>query len=407
METKKTSVLNTLIFLTVTLMMTACHGKASMHAERAEGDTIVMRHARNLCLIQHADYTEAVIRNPWDTTQVLSRYILTEKGTRPNEAEGTLLKVPFRKAAVFTGVHCALLQELGCEDAIGGVCEVKYIGIPYIQKGVKEGHIADLGNGMAPNMESIMEIAKAYLPQFLAGKKSFKVEGKRSDSIMDLQPDVLMPSLFENNSGYGRLERLGIPIVGCAEYMEASPLAQAEWMRFYGRLFGKGAAADSLFACIEKEYTTLKETAMAVSEKPLVISELPQSGKWFVAAGQSTSGQLYRDAGADYAFAHYDASGSVPLAVEVVLDKAGDSDIWLVKYNSENDKTYSSLLAEYNGYMHFKPFENRNVYACNTHRKNIFEETAFHPERLLRELVALFHPVLLPDYRTVYYEKMR
>jgi hypothetical protein len=79
METKMTSVLNTLIFLTVTLMMTACHGKASMPAERAEGDTIVMRHARNLCLIQHADYTEAVIRNPWDTTQVLSSYILTEK----------------------------------------------------------------------------------------------------------------------------------------------------------------------------------------------------------------------------------------------------------------------------------------------------------------------------------------
>ena len=67
METKKTSVLKTLIFLTVTLMMTACQGKASMPAERAEGDTIVMRYARNLCLIQHADYTEAIIRNPWDT----------------------------------------------------------------------------------------------------------------------------------------------------------------------------------------------------------------------------------------------------------------------------------------------------------------------------------------------------
>mgnify|MGYP003297390736 CR=1 FL=1 len=61
---------------------------------------------------------------------------------------------------------------------------------------------------------------------------------------------------------------------------------------------------------------------MPVSEKPLVISELPQSGKWFVAAGQSTSGQLYRDAGADYAFSHIEGSGSVALSMEEVLEKA-------------------------------------------------------------------------------------
>ena len=68
---------------------------------------------------------------------------------------------------------------------------------------------------------------------------------------------------------------------------------------------------------------------------------------------------------------------------------------------------YPDLLAEYDGYAHFKPFRNRNIYACNTHRNNIFEETAFHPEKLLRELVALFHPILLPEYKTLYYEKMR
>ena len=360
METKKTSFLNTLIFLTVTLMMTACHGKASMSAERAEGDTIVMRHARNLCLIQHADYTEAIIRNPWDTTQMLNRYILTEKGIRPNGAEGTLLKVPFCKAAVFTGVHCALLQELGCERAIGGVCEIKYIGIPYIQKGVKEGRIADLGNGMAPNVES----------------------------IMDLQPDALMPSLFENNSGYGRLERLGIPIVGCAEYMETSPLAQAEWMRFYGRLFGKGTAADSLFACIEKEYTTLKETAMAVSEKPSVISELPQSGKWFVAAGQSTSGQLYRDAGADYAFSHIEGSGSVALSMEEVLEKAIHADLWMVKrYGAA---TRAQLTSEQPGLNRIAA----RMWLCDTQTSHYFEETPFHPEWALKNLIQIFHPEL-------------
>jgi iron complex transport system substrate-binding protein len=118
-------------------------------------------------------------------------------------------------------------------------------------------------------------------------------------------------------------------------------------------------------------------------------------------------GQMYNAAGADYLFSEYDVNGSVPLSVEVVLDKAADADIWLLKYNSVFDKKYPDLLAEYDGYAHFKPFKNRNIYACNTHRNNIFEETAFHPEKLLRELVALFHPILLPEYKTLYYEKMR
>ena len=36
------------------------------------------------------------------------------------------------------------------------------------------------------NMESILEIAKSYLPPFLAGKKTFKVEAKRSDKLFPL-----------------------------------------------------------------------------------------------------------------------------------------------------------------------------------------------------------------------------
>ena len=41
------------------------------------------------------------------------------------------------------------------------------------------------------NMESILETARAYLPQFLAGKKTFKVEAKRSDKAFPLSsPEI-------------------------------------------------------------------------------------------------------------------------------------------------------------------------------------------------------------------------
>ena len=89
-----------------------------------------------------------------------------------------------------------------------------------------------------------------------------------------------------------------------------------------------------------------------------------------------------------------------------MLANASDADIWLIKYNRDSDITLASLKADFYGYSHLKPFVTGEVYGCNTHRKNVFEETSFHPERLLKELIALFHPGLLPGYKTLYYEKL-
>lgn len=355
METKLT------LALLLLLTWAGCRGNQSAQETLAAGDTLDIRHARNLTLVQHVDHVEALIRNPWDTTRTLRRYILSE-GKKPSYTpeDATLVRVPLRKAAVFNSVHCGLMQELGCTEAIGGVCEVKYIRNPHIKEGVERGRIADLGNGMSPNIERIMA----------------------------LQPDALLPSAFEHSGGYGRLERLGIPIVECAEYMEVSPLAQAEWMRFYGRLFGKGAVADSLFARVEAEYLNLKEKAVGAKHKPKVINELPHSGKWFTAAGQSTMGQLYRDAGADYAFAHLPGSGNVTLSIEQVLDKALHAEFWMLKHYGP--ATRRQLTADVPALSRIPA----RMWMCDTQNSNYFEETPFHPEWLLRNLITVFHPEL-------------
>ena len=96
----------------------------------------------------------------------------------------------------------------------------------------------------------------------------------------------------------------------------------------------------------------------------------------------------------------------MPLSYEVVLDKASESDIWLLKYNSPETKTRESLLRDFAGYAHFSPFKSGEIYACNTHYKHLFEETSFHPEKLLKELVAIFYPGTILGYTLNYYEKM-
>lgn len=361
MEKEKNSFLKFLALVPVIILIAACGRTGETAVLHSDGDTIPMYHARNLNLIQHPDYTEAIIRNPWDTTQILHHYILVDNNHKAEATAGaTLVKVPLKRTAVFTSVHCALLQELDCQEAIAGICEIKYINIPYIQEAVQQGRIIDLGNGMAPDIER----------------------------IIDLQPDALMPSAFENNSGYGRLERLGIPIIECAEYMEVSPLAQAEWMKFYGRLFGKGKEADSLFAAVERQYEHLKAQVKTVKRKPKVMYELPQSGKWFVAAGQSTLGQLYQDAGADYLFSHIPGTGSSAQSIEQVMAKALDADLWMIKHYGKT--TRQQLVKDQPGLNRIKA----QMWVCDTQNSKYYEETPFHPEWLLGDFIRIFHPNL-------------
>ena len=348
-------------------------------AEHIDGETVDMRHSSLLEITDCKGYTVADVKNPWGKG-LLNRYLLVPSDSvlPENLPSGVVVRTPLESVVLFSGVHALLFEELGVLSAVSGVCDSRYLYSPGVKKALSEGTVLDCGTSLNVNSEVVAQV----------------------------NPDAILVLPYENG-GYGKLERFSFPLVECADYMESSPLGCAEWIRFYGRLLGCAQKSDSVFDAVCDEYESLCRMVENVSVRPKLMCELKSSSAWYVPGGKSTMGQMYKDAGADFLFADYDVSGSVPLSVEVVLDKAADADIWLLKYNSSTDKNYSDLLAEYDGYVHFKPFRERNVYACNTHRKNVFEESAFHPERLLKDLSALFHPNLFPEYETVYYEKMR
>lgn len=367
------------LFISV-LLFSACGGGSKTSSVAATGKDIPLHYAENLSLTDAGDHVIAQLRNPWDTTKVLHTYVLLDK-KKPlpaNLPQGTLVRIPLTKAIVYSSVHCGLLNQIGALKSIGGICDLKYIKLPEIQEGCRNGSIADVGDGMNPDIEK----------------------------IIDLHPDALMLSPFENSGGYGRVEKLNIPIIECADYMETSPLGRAEWMRFYGLLFGKVQQADSLFAEVEKNYNDLKDLAAPLSSAPGVISELKSGSAWYVPGGKSTSARLYADAGANYVFANDAHSGSVPLAFETVFDKGENADFWLIKYNQATDKTYDELKRDYAPYAGFRAFKERNIYGCNTNNVPLYEDYPFHPDCLLKDLIKIFHPTLLEGYELKYFTKL-
>lgn len=367
--------------VTWVLLLSACGGGSKTSSLQAEGDTVRMKYSSLLQIVKHADYTVVTIRNPWDTLKVLHTYLLAdrEKPLPEHLPEGTIVRTPLQKSVIYSSVHCSLWSELDELKGIGGVCGLEYIKLPQILEGCRNGSIVNVGNSMNPDIER----------------------------IIDLRPDAILLSPFENSGGYGRVGKLNIPIIECADYMETSALGRAEWMRLYGLLLGKEAQADSLFAGIEKEYLTLTQQVKSQNlKRPTVISEMKNSSAWYIPGGNSIMGRLYQDAGADYVFASLSNSGSVPLAFETVFDRGGNADIWLIKYNQPQDKTYSELERDYAPYARFKAFQDGKVYGCNTNHVPFYEESPFHPELLLKDLIKIFHPELLPDYDLKYFSNL-
>ena len=378
------------ILMISSLGLLSCQGGKTAAGMEEGGDTLQMKYAQLLTIVSHDEqgYTEVKVHNPWKEGTELHRYILVPKG---KEGDATMAKLagqahgegkkaaalgvktdtvrtPLESNLVFTAPHCQLLTELGCQNAITGVCDKDYINIPDIksraQADAKVAHpIMDCGSSMQPDIERIIA----------------------------LHPEALLISPFENNGGYGKLDKLRIPIIETADYMETSPLGRAEWIKLYGLLLSS-SKADSLFSAIEKEYLQLKAEAAKLPLGLSILTERKTGNVWYVPGGKSTMGILLRDAHAKYIFADDQHSGSLSMSPEQIIAKGNQIDVWAFKYFGGNALTKNDLLAEYQGYQALKAFQTGTVYETDTSCEPYFELTSFHPEILLREFIILSHP---------------
>ena len=116
--------------------------------------------------------------------------------------------------------------------------------------------------------------------------------------------------------------------------------------------------------------------------------------------------QLVSDAGGRYVFGDNPKSGSVPLSFESVLSRGEQADVWLIRYNARTRITLPDLGKVYQPYTLFNAYKQGRVYGCNTAELIFYEETPFHPERLLRDYIRILHPELLPDGTLRYFHKL-
>lgn len=368
-----------LYILITALLLVACSAPATHSGEE---QPVSLSHATLLGMAEADSFVVATVKNPWDTTRTLATYVMVPDSLpMPSHLpQGTVVRTPLRRAVVTSAVHLALLADLDALGGVGGVTDAGYIVSQRIKDYLqRHPNVADMGQSMQPNVERM-----------------------RMNKV-----DAVLVSPFEN-AGHGALDNAGISLIECADYMETSPLARAEWMRFYGRLFGVGQRADSLFAAVEQAYLVCKKRVAQGSggPRPTVMSDLMQRGTWYQPSGRSTMGQFIADAGGRNLWADRTENGSVSLSFESVFQRAAKADVWLVKYGQQTNLSYAQMQRDMPQAAQFTPWQKHRVYACNTFSVPFYEDVPFHPERLLQNLADIFGG-RTPQGSDVYYTPLR
>ena len=342
--------MNKVFLLLLPLLLLAC---SPSQPSRSEGEVLPLRYAELLRIEEADSFCRVEVGDPWKKGRTLATYVLVPAGRALPQSlpEGTLVRTPLRRTALLSAVHAALWLDLGRGEAVAALADTAYVVSPLVRQ-LCRGGAAALGSSLSPDLEVL--------------------RAQRCDAVF--------VSPFEQ-AGHGTLDRLGIPLVECADYLETSPLGRAEWVRFYGRLLGCAARADSLFEAVALRYEAEKERAAAAkSPRPKVFCDMLLQSVWYQPGGASTMGRILTDAGADYLWADRPESGSLALNLEAVFARAREADLWLIKYGTPQTLTYEQLAADCPAYRRFRAFEREKVFACNTLEVPFYEEVPFHPE---------------------------
>ncbi len=362
------NITNKLAAVLLLLFFAACHHAPQSSSEiRLQQDSNLMRHAGNV-IVKQTDYGYAVdVRSPWDTLAMLGRFAFVPDSLKVAVPEGrTVIPTPVQSVVSFSATQWSVFLQLEEIDHVKCILDGRYVHNVQMKALLEEGKVIDVGSEAGADVEKILRI----------------------------HPDVILYSPYFD--GFQKnLELTGAVLFPFADYLETTPLGRAEWIRIVGLLTCREASTDAWFNEIERRYETLKKVCDSVAYRPLVFSDKPFSGQWYVAGGRSYIAQLFADAGADYVWKDDTSTASFPLDAETILSKAQHAEFWRITNSSTFPLTYEQLGSENTIHPLFDAFKNRKVIVCDVQVTGYFEQSQCEPDLLLADFIYFFHPECL------------
>jgi len=345
----------------------------------------LVKYAKGFDIQYNNGVKKLIIKTPYPKSKEVFEYVIHQKNKQKTLKTKNLpnISVPIDKIVVTSTTHLPMIELLGKEEAIIGFPHAKYVSSKKIRTLIDNGKIIELGKEASINTEI----------------------------LLDIQPELVVGfSMGKTNKTYNIIEKAGIPVILNGDWLEETPLGRAEWIKFFGVLFNQEQKADSIFKVIEKSYLDAKEIAKKAQQQPTILSGAIMSKDiWNLPAGESFVAQFLHDANLNYLWKNSKGKGSLSLSFESVFDKGQQADFWIAPgyFSSKKQLLKSNTL-----YATFKAFKNDKIYTPATKKGKTggvlyFELAPARPDLVLKDMIKITHPELLPNYELTFFEKMK
>ncbi len=347
------------------VMLTAC---AQQQKERKASLLDEVKYASGFQLLKDGEETIIQVTQPWPG------------------AKDTLSYTPglLKKVVCTSTTHLSFLEMLNEEESLIGFPNTSYIYAHKFRDRLNSGKILDIGQENAINLELLISLDPDAVFAFDTGRESTSLD---------------------------KVREAGITVIYVPDFLEQSPLGRAEWIKFFGVFFDKMTLADSIFHAIETEYLYLRSSIQDIGfeERPSILSGIVYGDHWFLPGGQNWGSIFFKDGGGHYLWEENLSNSWLELSFETVFEKASNADFWI---GTSTHVSLSELATQESRYAHFNAFKKGNIFNYSKRRNEFggndyFESGYARPDIVLKDLISIIHPELLPDYETVYFEKLR
>ena len=342
-----------------------------------------VHYAKGLEIYKYNGYSIVKITSPWPEAKENFTYVLQEKnGIIPDSLKKfTTITIPIKSIVVTSTTHIPALEMLGVENTLVGFPNTDYISSEKTRKLIDLGKVREVGTNETLNTEV----------------------------LIDMAPDVIVSfGLNNSNPTLDNLQKSGLKVMLNGDWTEQSPFGKAEWIKFFGVLYGLDSKANTLFSEIEKEYTKTLVLAKKATSKPTVLSGAMFQDQWYVPQGESWAALFLKDAQSNYLWSESKGTGSLPLPFETILEKAQNAEYWIAPGDFSSLKQMSDSNPHYS---EFASFKNKKVYSYGINKGAkggilYFEWSPTRPDWVLKDLIKIFHPELLPNHKLFFFQKL-
>lgn len=367
------------------LIFTSCKNEEKdLSFRNTATDTLLVEYAKGFSIVQHRGFKILKVNSPWPNADKDFTYLLSEENAKlpENIKYDYKITIPLQKIVVTSTTHIPSLEMLNEENTLVGFPGLDYISSVKTRDLISKDQITELGQNEAINTEVLISI----------------------------QPDAVIGFAIDgNNKTFSTIQKSGIAVLYNGDWTEESPLGKAEWIKFFGALYNKDKEASTYFSKIKNDYLEAKNLAKNATSSPSVLSGSMYKDQWYVPYGNSWQAQFIKDANANYIYANTSGSGSISLSFESVLNESQNAEFWIAPGQFQS---FDQLAKSSAHYSQFKAVNDKKVFTYSntlgaTGGVLYYELAPTRPDLVLKDLISIFHPELLPEYRTTFFNQLK